>query len=230
MNNQLISLLEQAQNIIDQAKDAAKNAVNYVKPTMVSVKGGIFTMGDNNYTNSSPEHSVTVEDFEIGKYPITFDEYDAFCEATGKDKPDDAGWGRGNRPVINVSWYDAIEYCNWLTEQEGIEPCYTIVRDEDDNIIEVMYKEVPGAYALPTEEEWEFAARGGNKSEGFKYSGSDDLDEVGWYGQNSNGQTHPVGEKAPNELGLYDMSGNVWEWTNTPYQSYKDKIKGVKLV
>jgi len=230
MDNKVISLLEQAQNIIDQAKTAASNVVSYVKPKMVEVKGGTFTMGDNNYTNSSPEHPVTVGDFEIGKYPITFDEYDAFCEATGKEKPDDAGWGRGNRPVINVNWYDAIEYCNWLTEQEGIEPCYTIEKDEDGNITGVMYKEVPGAYALPTEEEWEYAARGGKDSMGYKYSGSDNLDEVGWYGQNSNGQTHPIGEKMPNELGLYDMSGNVWEWTNTPYKPYQDKIKGQKLV
>jgi formylglycine-generating enzyme required for sulfatase activity len=105
-----------------------------------------------------------------------------------------------------VTWLDAVEYCNWLSEKESLSKCYLIKGTE------VKYLDTAKGYRLPTEAEWEFAARGGNKSGGFSYAGSNNLNEVGWYKDNSGGMTQQVAKKAPNELGLYDMTGNVWEW------------------
>ena len=160
---------------------------------MVFVAGGTFQMGSNIGEWYEPVHSVTVSDFNISKTEVTFEQYDVFCDATGIDKPDDEGWGRGDRPVINVSWHDAVAYCEWMS------------------------KATEKTYRLPTEAEWEYAARGGNKSKGYIYSGGNDLNAVGWYANNSGGKTHPVAEKQSNELGLFDMSGNVWEWCSDWY-------------
>jgi len=141
------------------------------------------------WQDEGPQHEVEVKAFSIGKYEVTFEEYDLFCEATGEKKPDDNGWGRGNRPVINVSWNDAVAYCEWLSEQTGEH------------------------YRLPTEAEWEYACRAGTQT---RYSFGDDESQLGdyaWFDNNSDNQTHPVGEKLPNPWGLYDMHGNVWELT-----------------
>ena len=191
---------------------------------MELVEKGSFTMGDtwgDGESDEKPTHKVTLTyDFYIGKYETTFDEYDSFCNATGRSEPYDEGWGRGRRPVINVSWWDAISYCNWLSEKEGIPKAY----DDKGNILDKYGKtttditEVVG-YRLPTEAEWEYAARGGNKSKGYKYSGSDNADDVAWYASNSKSMTQEVGTKLPNELGIYDMSGNVWEWCSDWYDS-----------
>ncbi|MBN2279355.1 MAG: SUMF1/EgtB/PvdO family nonheme iron enzyme [Candidatus Marinimicrobia bacterium] len=158
---------------------------------MILVRGGTFQMGSNNGdSDEKPVHSVTVNDFYISKYEVTFAEYDKFCEATNREKPSDEGWGRGNRPVINVTWDDAVAYCKWAGGR------------------------------LPTEAEWEYAARGGNQSRGYTYSGNNDIDKVAWYTSNSGNKTHPVGEKQANELGIYDMTGNVWEWCSDWYGTY----------
>ena len=159
---------------------------------------------------------------------MTFNEYDAYCEATSRVKISDyvitAGYhmGKGNKPVIHVSWYDAIKYCNWLSQKEGLAKAY----DSEGNLLDKNGRRTTDitkveGYRLPTEAEWEYAARGGHKSTiDYRYAGSNNIGEVGWYKDNSNNKTHEVGQKMPNELGLYDMSGNVWEWCQGWYGEY----------
>jgi formylglycine-generating enzyme required for sulfatase activity len=160
---------------------------------MILIVGGTFIMGNNKGSSDErPEHEVSIGDFYISKYEVTFEEYDKYCYVSNTERPDDEGWGRGGRPVVNVTWYDALAYCEWLSEEKGKK------------------------YRLPTEAEWEYASRGGNQSKGFKYSGSNDIKEVGWVWCE---MTHEVGIKHPNELGIYDMSGNVWEWCSDWYSS-----------
>jgi len=176
-------------------------------PEMVKIPAGDFMMGSNDYNWAKPIHSVTVKAFEMGKYAVTFEEYDRFCESTGRNKPSDyGGWGRGKRPVINVSWNDSVAYREWLSAQTG-----------DD-------------YRLPTEAEWEYACRAGSTSK-WHFGDNDNkglLGQYAWFGYdsgNSGKQTHPVGEKQPNQWGLYDMHGNVWEWTCSTYGSYGNGIE-----
>ena len=223
---------------------------------MIAVKGGSFIMGctweqiDCN-DREIPTHSVTLDDYYIGKHEVTVELFRAFISETGyitdAEKKGEtyvckkvAGeWDRtlikgvnwqcdnygqvrnsseGNHPVIHVSWNDAKAFCDWLTRKTG------------------------QTFRLPTESEWEYAARGGNKSRKYIYSGSDILDNVGWFWQNSgdkylnglddnwdyqllldnNSKTHSVGMKNPNELGIYDMSGNVSEWCWDKYDKYSN--------
>jgi formylglycine-generating enzyme required for sulfatase activity len=175
---------------------------------MVLVEAGSFQMGAmDGFSDEQPVRTVRIaRPFYIGKYEVTFEEYDRFCEDTGRTKPDDRDWGRGKQPIIHVDWYDVVAYCNWLSEQEGRTPCY---RGKGKS---TKCDFSADGYRLPTEAEWEYAARGGQKSQGYTYAGSNNPDEVAWYGENSAGQPQPVGQKQPNELGLYDMSGNLFEW------------------
>ena len=209
------------------------NYVNTIK-NIILVKGSTFQMGNTRNDsegsgNEKPVHTVNLTyDYYIGKFEVTFNEYDAYCDAMGKTKPDDNGWGRGRHPAINVSWYDAVNYCNWLSEQEGLEPAY----DNSGNLLNsngqgtTDISEVVG-YRIPTEAEWEYAARGGHEdiTEGvekndYKYAGSNSINEVAWNGIYSNFETQEIGEKLPNELGLHDMNGNVSEWAHDGYGSY----------
>ncbi len=116
--------------------------------------------------------------------------------------------------MVCVSWYDAVEYCNWLSRREGLTPAYRISGKN------VTWDPSANGYRLPMEAEWEYAARGGNRSRGYTYAGSDSAGDVGWHGDNSGSKTHPVGRKRPNELDLYDMSGNVREWGWDWYGDY----------
>ncbi len=157
-------------------------------PEMVFVEGGTFQMGSNEDESTSPAHLVDISSFWIGKYPITFEEYDTFCEQHGEGRPGDEKWGRNRRPVIYVSWEDAQSYCNWLSFKTGKN------------------------YRLPSESEWEYAARGGKNKNDYSHSGSNDPDSVAITATNSDGETENVGLLSANQLGLHDMSGNVSEW------------------
>ena len=188
-------------------------------PKMVKVEGGSFMMGSNQIDNDEkPAHKVSLDDFYIGKYEVTFSEFVRFMRATGyvveSGLPDSVRLKKGYaprnyveplqevkasdsmKPVGNINWFDAQAYIKWLNTETGKN------------------------YRLPTEAEWEYAARGGNKSKGYYYVGGDNLEKTAWYLDNAQSRRRTVGGKMPNELGIYDMAGNTREWCSDWYGEF----------
>jgi formylglycine-generating enzyme required for sulfatase activity len=157
----------------------------------LAVPGGTFQMGQNDSNpEEGPVHQVTLEGFYVGAFEVTFNEYDAFCKATGRTLPDDDGWGRENRPVINVSWEDANAFADWLSQQGN------------------------ATFSLPTEAQWEYFARAGTETP--YWTGAQlppEAANCGNCGSQWGHQSAPVGSFFPNPWGIYDTAGNVSEWT-----------------
>jgi sulfatase modifying factor 1 len=197
----------------DNATDTLSLTIHvYPEPLqMVYVNGGSFTMGDtwaDGLADEKPTHLVTLNSFYISRYEVTQDFWQQIMATTPSYFSGD------NHPVEQVNWYDAVNFCNLLSQQAGLNPCYYI---DGTNVNCNFYAT---GYRLPTEAEWEYAARGGLLSQGYKFSGSNDSSTVAWYFTNSSATTHDVGILQSNELNLYDLSGNVFEWCWDWYGSY----------
>lgn len=187
--------------IEDEVSENRTFTVNGVSFTMVAVKGGTFTMGATSEqtgadSDESPTHLVTLSDYYIGETEVTQELWQAVMGSN-------PSYFTGNlqRPVEMVSWNDCQTFITKLNALTG------------------------ETFSLPTEAEWEYAARGGNKAQGYLYSGSNTIGDVAWYTSNSSSTTHPVKTKQPNELGIYDISGNVWEWCADWYGSYSSSAQ-----
>ncbi len=205
---------------------SCKTSVEEQAPELVQITSGSY---DGTTVLNPPSEvfiegrSITIPSLYVCAHEVTQKEYGTYCALDDEDFlefDEDKG---DNYPMYYVSWYDALVYCNKRSLAEKLTPCYSIsgktnpsewgaVPDETDAVWEAATCDfTANGYRLPTEAEWEYCARGGNK-DSYKYSGSDDLDEVAWYEGNCDHKLHEVKQKKPNSLGLYDMSGNLWEW------------------
>ncbi|MFD1628303.1 formylglycine-generating enzyme family protein [Pseudopedobacter beijingensis] len=161
---------------------------------MVYVEGGDFFVGSIGKQNSQ---TVKINNYFISAFEVTVSEYQLFVKETDRSMPPEPKWGwKKDHPIVNVTYEEALAYCEWLSKKNN------------------------STFRLPTEVEWEYAARGGKKSKNYKFSGSNNPSRVAWFRVNSGNKTYAVGKKKANELGLYDMSGNAWEWCMDWYKEY----------
>ena len=200
-------------------------------PDLVAIPGGDFTMGsENGESDEKPVHEVSLSGFSMTRSEVTWWQYGLYASAERGIEMPASGWGTGgDSPVVNVSWYDALGYANWLSERSGVSGYYKVDKEKKDpgNKNEydelkwtVLPREGSKGYRLPTEAEWEYAARGGRQQEWAGTNVEDSLGYYAWYRANSGIRPRPVMGKMSNPFGLYDMSGNVWEWCWDWYGGY----------
>ncbi len=202
---------EQKQDAEDQSEREAEEASTSESGLLdlVYVAGGYYDMGDRTESrieNSQPLHPVRMSPFNMGKYEVTQQVWEKVMSYNN------SAFRGADLPVEQVSWFEAVDFCNRLSRKEGLQPCYRI------NGSSVSCDWRADGYRLPTEAEWEYAARGGRSSNNFLYAGSNDPGKVAWFKGNAGGATHAAGSKRPNELGIYDLNGNVCEWCWDWYQ------------
>jgi formylglycine-generating enzyme len=186
---------------LEQNKEAGEGSAAF--GNLKYIEGKFFKAGHK---------AFRISDFYMSPYEVTFDEYDEFCEETGRIKPSDNNWGRGKLPVTNVSWYDAVAYCNWRSKKEKLDTCYEI----GTSYIKTLFDK--NGYRLPTEEEWEHAAS-------MAEIPAAQFGNFAWYANNSDRKSHPVGDKTADHVGTYDLLGNVAEWTNDWFsQNYRYEL------
>ncbi len=219
--------------------------------SMIPIPAGTFTMGsptgESGRFNDEVQHQVSLQGFSMARYHTTLGEFRAFLEATGyrttAELTGRMAWRNpgfkqtDNDPVVETSWYDAIAYCNWRSTQEGLTPAYSYGGEGTDFLDwpagwntevhnNILWEKSSNGYRLPTEAEWEYAAR--KNASGVSsavYPGANSADGIAWYFPNSGQKTHPVGQKIPNGIGLFDVSGNAWDWCWDWYQEYGTAVQ-----
>ena len=193
------------------------SCAQHVDDGLAYVEGGDFTFGSES-DQASSGGKVTISDFYIEKHEITRSQWSEFVESSGESLSTSNDIGPFDLesmelPVNHVAWVDALRYCNWRSLKEGLVPPYSGLDGpvSIEGSLQIKWNRRASGYRLPTEAEWEYAARGGAETQGYLYSGSNDINQVAWWAGNSKRESHEVMTKQPNELGLYDMTGNVNE-------------------
>ena len=204
----ILLLLLLAVGARSQELQPSQQVLQEIYNNMVYVEGGSFMMGCTSeqigcYEDERPAHQVSISDFMISKYEVTQSQWEAVMETSIWQQRDST---KQRWPLFGAGFDYPMYYVSWIEAQEFITRLNQFTEKN---------------YRLPTEAEWEYAARGGTKSEGYRYAGSNIVEEVAWVEHNSINTTNPVGQKNPNELGLYDMSGNVWEWCSDWFEEYR---------